>query len=52
MINKYKIGFIGVGIMGQGMAKNLLADGHEIFLIAHNNRQPIDYLVGLSLIHI
>ena len=48
MINKYKIGFIGVGIMGQGMAKNLLADGHEIFLIAHNNRQPIDYLVELG----
>ena len=45
MANKYKIGFIGTGIMGQGMARNLLADGHEISVIGHTNRQPIESLV-------
>ena len=48
MVNKYKVGFIGVGIMGQGMAKNLLADGHEVFVIANNNRQPVEYLIELG----
>lgn len=48
MANKYKIGFIGAGIMGQGMARNLLADGHEISVIAHTNRQPIEILVELG----
>ena len=27
-----KIGFIGLGIMGRPMVKNLLAHGHEVFV--------------------
>ena len=48
MYNKNKIGFIGAGIMGQGMVQNLLEAGHEVNVIAHRNRQPIEELVALG----
>ena len=41
-----KIGFVGVGLMGHGMAKNLLKHGYEVTLMAHKNRKPIEDLVG------
>lgn len=31
-----KIGFIGLGIMGKPMAKNLVADGHDLVVLDHN----------------
>ena len=31
-----KIGFIGLGIMGKPMAKNLLAAGHDVVVSSHN----------------
>ena len=48
MYNKNKIGFIGAGIMGQGMVQNLLEAGHEVNVIAHRNRRPIEKLVALG----
>jgi len=41
-----RIGFVGVGMMGRGMAKNLLAKGYPVTLMAHKNRKPIEELVG------
>jgi 3-hydroxyisobutyrate dehydrogenase-like beta-hydroxyacid dehydrogenase len=41
-----KIGFVGVGMMGHGMAKNLLAKGFAVTLMAHKNRKPIEDLLG------
>ena len=43
-----KIGFVGVGLMGHGMAKNLLARGFPVTLMAHKNRKPVEDLVGLG----
>ena len=40
-----KMGFIGAGLMGQGMSACLLKAGYELALAAHRNRKPIDYLV-------
>ncbi len=40
------IGFIGLGYMGHGMAKNILAKGHSLNVLAHRNRQPIDDLLS------
>jgi 3-hydroxyisobutyrate dehydrogenase-like beta-hydroxyacid dehydrogenase len=42
------IGFIGVGLMGQGMAKNLLIKGHPLVVMGHRNRAPVERLVALG----
>ena len=38
------VGFIGVGYMGYGMAKNLL-DDYNVYVIAHKNRNFVEKLV-------
>ena len=40
-----RIGFIGVGFMGHGMAKNLVEKGHPLTVLGHRNRAPVDDLV-------
>lgn len=40
------IGFVGVGLMGHGMAANLLARGFPVHVVAHRNRGPVDDLVA------
>ena len=39
------IGFIGVGYMGYGIAKNILKTGHKLYVVANKNRKPIDKIV-------
>jgi len=46
MTEPLRIGFIGVGLMGHGMAKNLLAGGFPVTVMSHRNRAPIDDLVS------
>jgi 3-hydroxyisobutyrate dehydrogenase-like beta-hydroxyacid dehydrogenase len=42
-----KIGFIGAsGLMGHGMAKNLLAKGHQLSLTVHRNRERVADLLA------
>jgi len=48
MSSKARIGFIGVGLMGHGMAKNLITKGHPLVIMGHRNRQPVDHLVSLG----
>jgi 3-hydroxyisobutyrate dehydrogenase-like beta-hydroxyacid dehydrogenase len=45
-----KLGFVGVGLMGHGMAANLIKHGHALTVIAHRNRVPVDNLVQLGAI--
>ena len=40
------VGLIGAGMMGHGMAANLLKHGHQVTVIAHRNRSPVDDLVA------
>ena len=40
------VGFVGVGLMGHGMAKNILAAGYRLSVIAHTNRTPVEALVA------
>ena len=40
------IGFIGVGLMGHGIAKNLLAAGYPVYVLAHRNRAPVEDLLS------
>ena len=41
-----RIGFIGVGLMGHGMAKNLVEKGYRLTVLAHRNRAPVEDLLG------
>jgi 3-hydroxyisobutyrate dehydrogenase-like beta-hydroxyacid dehydrogenase len=43
-----RIGFIGIGLMGHGMAKNLLRKGHALAFLAHRNRKNLDDLLQLG----
>ena len=41
------IGFIGAsGLMGHGIAKNLLAKGFQVSLTAHSRREPLQDLLA------
>ena len=44
--NNMKIGFIGAGYMGYGMAHNLLKNKISLSVIANKNRKPIDKLIS------
>ena len=44
-INNTKIGFIGAGYMGEGIAHNLLNNEMPLSVIAHKNRVPIERLI-------
>lgn len=45
-MGKERIGFIGVGLMGHGMAKNIVEKGWPLTVMAHRNRQPVEDLIG------
>jgi 3-hydroxyisobutyrate dehydrogenase-like beta-hydroxyacid dehydrogenase len=38
--DKPRVGFIGLGLMGHGMAKNLLAKGFPLMVCLHRQRKP------------
>ena len=40
------VGFIGVGYMGYGIAKNILEKDNNLFVIANKNRKPIEKIVS------
>lgn len=41
-----RIGFIGVGLMGHGIAKNIIENGYPLAVLGHRNRNPVDDLIG------
>jgi len=43
-----KIGFIGIGAMGHGMAKNLLEKGYEVIAKANRNRERLEDLLSIG----
>jgi 3-hydroxyisobutyrate dehydrogenase-like beta-hydroxyacid dehydrogenase len=43
---KSRIGFIGLGLMGHGMARNLVTKGFPLTVRAHRNRQPLADLLA------
>jgi 3-hydroxyisobutyrate dehydrogenase-like beta-hydroxyacid dehydrogenase len=43
---KPRIGFIGLGLMGHGMAKNLVTKGYPLTVCAHRNRKPLEDLLA------
>ena len=43
-----KVGFIGAGYMGYGIAKNILKHNFILNVISHKNRVPIEKLIKLG----
>ena len=41
-----RIGFVGAGLMGQGMAGCILKAGYPLTVVAHRNRAPVEALVA------
>jgi len=41
---KERIGFIGVGLMGHGMAKNIVEAGYPLTIKGNRNREPVEDL--------
>jgi 3-hydroxyisobutyrate dehydrogenase-like beta-hydroxyacid dehydrogenase len=41
-----KIGMIGIGIMGHGIASNLLKHGHTLVMLEHAGNQPLETLLA------
>lgn len=46
MSDKPVVGFIGVGLMGHGMAKNILKGGYPLWVKGNRDRAPVEDLVG------
>jgi 3-hydroxyisobutyrate dehydrogenase-like beta-hydroxyacid dehydrogenase len=44
-MSKSRIGYIGVGLMGHGAAKNIVEKGHPLTIMGHRNRAPVEDLV-------
>lgn len=45
-MSKERIGFAGLGLMGHGMASNILKKGFPLAVLAHRNRTNVDDLIG------
>ena len=45
-MSKQRIGYIGVGLMGHGAAKNILERGYPLTVMGHRNRAPVDDLIA------
>lgn len=43
---KQRIGMVGIGLMGHGIATNLVKHGHPLAVMAHPGNQPLDALLA------
>jgi 3-hydroxyisobutyrate dehydrogenase-like beta-hydroxyacid dehydrogenase len=41
-----RIGFIGAGLMGHGMARNIVEKGYALSVLGHRNRAPVEDLLA------
>ena len=44
-MSKSRIGYVGVGLMGHGAAKNIVDKGYPLTIMGHRNRAPVEDLV-------
>jgi 3-hydroxyisobutyrate dehydrogenase-like beta-hydroxyacid dehydrogenase len=42
------VGFIGVGLMGRGMARNIVTKGYALVVTGHRHREPVELLKSLG----
>jgi 3-hydroxyisobutyrate dehydrogenase-like beta-hydroxyacid dehydrogenase len=48
MSDRLRVGYIGVGLMGHGAARNILRAGYPLTILGHRNRAPVDDLVAVG----
>jgi 3-hydroxyisobutyrate dehydrogenase-like beta-hydroxyacid dehydrogenase len=48
MSDKPIVGFIGLGLMGHGIAKNILKGGYELWVKGRHNRKPVESLLSMG----
>lgn len=51
-MTKPTVGFIGVGLMGHGMAKNMIEKGYALTVMCHRRREPVDDLVRRGAVEV
>jgi 3-hydroxyisobutyrate dehydrogenase-like beta-hydroxyacid dehydrogenase len=51
-MDKPRIGFVGLGLMGHGIAKNLVTKGFPHAVRAHRNRKPLEDLVAAGAVEV
>ena len=51
-MQKQRIGYIGVGLMGHGAASNILKNGYPLTIMGHRKREPVDELVARGAIEV
>jgi len=51
MTNKARIGMVGIGLMGHGIATNIVKHGYSLKVLDHPGNQPLDALIkaGVSV---
>jgi len=47
-MSKPSVGFVGVGLIGHGMAKNLVSKGWPLVVLGHRKREPVEHLKSLG----
>ena len=47
-MSNMRVGLIGVGLMGHGIGKNIVAKGFPLTVMAHKNRAPVESLVSMG----
>ncbi len=48
MNNPERVGFIGLGAMGVGMAANVIGKGYPLTIMGHTRREPVERLVAMG----
>ena len=48
MTDKERVGFIGLGSMGVGMAANVRKAGYPLCIMGHTRREPVERLLGMG----
>src|SRR5512133_2377852 len=50
-VHRLRVGYVGIGLMGHGAAKNILEKGYPITILGRRNRAAVDDLVSRGAAH-